>query len=155
MIRTLILSAVLFSSLASGLYAAQATITSDELEIQNNGEVTTFSGHVILKEKPYEIRADRMVRMKSDAHVDAKGHVVGTWLSAKGEKVHIEGDQARYEPESHTVEVWGDHQVSVSVAGEQGSALFHGDRGWVYTLTPGKAKLAGRVNGHVIPAGAS
>jgi hypothetical protein len=42
----------------------------------------------------------------------------------------------------------------VFVDGEKGQSTFHGDRGWMYTLTPGKAKLSGQVTGHLIPAGA-
>src|SRR5204863_1642248 len=85
-------------------YASEATISSDELELQNNGEVTIFRGHVVLKQDPYEVRADRMVRTKATEIVDAEGHVVGTWISAKGEKVRVEGEAARYEPSVHTVE---------------------------------------------------
>ena len=33
---------------AQGSWAADATIASDELELQNNGEVTIFRGHVVL-----------------------------------------------------------------------------------------------------------
>jgi lipopolysaccharide transport protein LptA len=132
-------------------YASEATITSDELELQNNGEVTIFRGHVVLKQDPYEVRADRMVRTKATEVVDANGHAVGTWISAKGEKVRVEGEQARYQPSAHTVEVWGAQQVTVFVEGEKGKSTFHGDRGWMYTLAPGKAKLSGHVTGHVIP----
>ena len=151
-----ILGLLLWSCLALNSYAAEATIASDELEIRDNGVMTIFSGHVILKQKPYEIHADRMARAKADASVKANGHVVGTWISAKGEKVRIEGDSAQYDPSAKTVEVWsGQQQVLVHVDGEKGEATFHGDRGWVYTLTPGKARLVGRVTGHVVPAGAS
>jgi len=134
--------------------ASEATISSDELELQNNGEVTIFRGHVVLKQDPYQVQADRMVRTKATEVVDADGHVAGTWVSAKGEKVRVAGEAARYEPSVHTVEVWGHDQVAVFVDGENGKSTFHGDRGWMYTLTLGNAKLSGHVTGHVIPAGA-
>jgi lipopolysaccharide transport protein LptA len=142
---------LLCSGLARG--AAEATISSDELEMQNNGERTIFSGHVVLTQVPYQVRADQMIRTKATGIVDAAGRVVGTWVSPKGENVRVEGEKARYNPSTETVEVWGDHQVGVRLDGEKGNALFHGDRGWVYTHLPGRAKLSGQVTGHVIPSG--
>ena len=41
-----------------------ATITSDDLELRDNGAVTIFTGHVVLKQDPYLIHADRMERTK-------------------------------------------------------------------------------------------
>src|ERR1700687_31688 len=80
-------------------FAAEATITSDELELQNNGEITIFSGHVVIKQDPYEVRSDRMVRTKVTGVVNAVGHVIGTWISPKKERVRVEGEQARYFPD--------------------------------------------------------
>ena len=150
-----VLGFLLCNFLALRSEAAEATITSDELEIQNNGELTIFRGHVDLKQSPYEIRADRMVRKKADASVDAAGHVIGKWQSAKGEKLRVDGEMARYEPSRNIVEIWGHDQVMVQVDGEKGTATFHGDRGAVDTRTPGKARLTGHVTGHVIPVSAS
>lgn len=136
-------------------YAArstEATITSDELELQNNGEVTIFRGHVVLKQDPYEIRADHMVRTKATGLVNADGHVMGTWVSAKGEKVQVQGDEALYKPAVETVEIWGKGRVHVQLDGEKGKGTFHGDRGRVFTQQPGKARLTGQVTGHLIPA---
>src|SRR5439155_10293555 len=65
---------------------SEATIASDELELRNNGEVTIFKGHVILKQDPYQVSSDRMVRTKATGIVEAAGHVKGTWISPKGEK---------------------------------------------------------------------
>ena len=133
-------------------FAAEATITSDELELQHNGDISLFRGHVVLNQDPYEIHADLMTRTKVDSMVNAEGHVVGTWVSAQHEKVRVEGESARYDPNKHNAEVWGKQQVAVHLDGEKGQALFHGDRGWIDTLTPGKARLVGHVTGHVIPA---
>jgi lipopolysaccharide transport protein LptA len=133
--------------------AAQATITSDELELQNNGELTIFTGHVILTQDPYEVHSDRMVRTKATGIVTADGHVIGTWISPKKEKVRVKGDQARYDPVAQTVEIWGKSRVHVQLDGEKGKGTFHGDRGWIFTQQPGRAKLIGQVTGHVIPAG--
>jgi lipopolysaccharide transport protein LptA len=140
----------LCSGIARG--ASEATITSDELELQNNGEKAIFTGHVVLTQVPYQVHADQMIRTKATSIVDAAGHVIGTWISPKNEKVRVEGEQARYDPTTETVEVWGKHQVAVQLDGEKGNALFHGDRGWIYTHVPGRAKLSGQVTGHVIPA---
>jgi len=138
------------STMARG---AEATISSDELEMQNNGEKAIFRGHVVLTQVPYQVYGDQMIRTKATGIVNASGHVIGTWVSPKGEKVRVEGDQARYEPSTETVEVWGKRQVAVQLDGEKGTATFHGDRGWVYTHMPGRAKLFGQVTGHVIPSG--
>src|SRR6266700_1967397 len=78
-------------------FGAEATITSDELELQNNGEVTIFRGHVVLEQNPYQVRADKMVRTRATSIVDADGHVIGSWVSAKGEKIRVEGEKASYD----------------------------------------------------------
>ncbi len=139
---------------AHGAPKGEATITSDELELQNNGEITIFTGHVVLKQDDYLIQADRMVRTKATGIVDADGHVVGTWISPKKEKIVVNGDHARYQPASTVVEIWGPRRVDVHLDGEKGKATFHGDRGWILTQQPGKARLVGQVTGHVIPVGA-
>jgi lipopolysaccharide export system protein LptA len=87
--------------------ASEATITSDELEIRNNGEQTYFHGHVVLKEDPYLLNADQMVRTKATGVVTASGHLDGTWLSGKGEKVKAYGNEGRYDPQPPTTELWG------------------------------------------------
>ena len=133
---------------------SEATIASDELELRNNGEVTIFKGHVVLKQDPYQVSSDRMVRTKATGIVDATGHVKGTWVSPQGEKVQVTGDTARYDPASDTLEIWGPGRVQVQLDGEKGKAHFFGDRGWVFTRQPGRAKLIGHVTGHLIPAGA-
>jgi lipopolysaccharide export system protein LptA len=143
---------LLLSCFARKLFAEEATITSDELELQNNGEITIFRRHVILTQVPYQVHADRMVRTKATGIVDAYGHVVGDWVSEKNEKIHVTGDVARYKPDDQTVEVWGKSRVHVTLDGEKGKGTFHGDRGWVFTQQPGKAKLIGHVTGHVIPS---
>jgi len=140
---------------ASIASASDATISSDELELQDNAEVSIFKGHVILKQDAYEIHADRMVRTKKTGIVHAVGHVVGRWISEKGEKVRIEGDSAVYQPVHKTVDVDAKPQVSVFIESVQGNSTFHGDRGWADVAAPGKARLMGHVTGHVIPAGAA
>ncbi len=134
------------------LSAAGATITSDELELRDNGELTIFSGHVVLKQEPYKITADRMVRPKATEIVDASGRVTGNWLSAKHEKVRVASDYARYNPTAETIDLWGSSRVKVQLEGPNGKASFVGDQGWASTHQPGKARLSGHVTGHVIPA---
>ncbi len=154
----LLISSLLLSCFATLSFAQKpttpATITSDELELRNNGALTIFTGHVVLTQDPYQVQADRMVRTRSTGIADAMGHVEGTWVSPKGEKVKVLGDTARFDPALETLEVWGPGRVHVSLEGEKGSALFHGDRGWVFTHQPGRAKLIGQVTGHVVPDGA-
>jgi lipopolysaccharide export system protein LptA len=86
----------------------EATITSDEMEVVNNGARTIFRGHVVLKEVPYELHADRMERTRATGVVQAWGHIVGTWVKPEGEKGMAEGDRARYDPADETTE-WWDH----------------------------------------------
>jgi lipopolysaccharide transport protein LptA len=86
---------------------AEATITSDQLELLDNGARSVFTGHVVLKQDPYLLLADRMIQTKATGIVDAYGHIHGTWITDKGEKVLAEGAQARYIPSEQTTELWG------------------------------------------------
>src|SRR5579864_7779438 len=70
---------------------AEATITSDQLELLDNGARSVFTGHVVLKQDPYLLLADRMIQTKATGIVDAYGHIQGTWITDKGEKVLAEG----------------------------------------------------------------
>jgi lipopolysaccharide export system protein LptA len=94
-------------SSASSKPTSEATITSDELEMRNNGEKTYFRGHVILTEDPYLLDADEMIRTKQTGIVTAHGHLKGTWLSEKGEKVNAFGEDGQYEPAVPKTELWG------------------------------------------------
>ena len=87
--KVLVVLAGLILAFSCEAYAAAtgATITSDELELQNNGDLTIFTGHVVLKQAAYQIKSDRMVRTKATGIVDSTGHVVGTWVSLKNEKI--------------------------------------------------------------------
>lgn len=111
MVSLLILSAsVLWADAPStSKPTAEATITSDELEIRNNGEQTFFRGHVILTEEPYLLHADQMVRAKLTGIVTAHGHLDGTWLSEKGEKVKAFGEDGQYESQIPKTDLWGGH----------------------------------------------
>jgi lipopolysaccharide transport protein LptA len=147
---SLFLSACLLASVCVA-QDPQATLTSDELELKNNGTLTIFRGNVVLTQAPYEVRAERMTRTQSTGHVQATGRVVGTWVSPKKERVRLESDEALYDPAKQIVEFWGKKQVSVFLKSEKDQALFHGDRGWMSTRTPGKARLVGHVRGHITP----
>ena len=72
------------SSFAVPPPAAEATITSDELEMLDNGARSIFRGHVELKQDPYLLLSDRMERIKETGVVVAKGHVHGSWAGPKG-----------------------------------------------------------------------
>ncbi len=107
--------AVVISSTAKGVVkaatpapapASEATISSDELEIQDNGEQAFFRGHVILKQDPYLLHADSMKRAKKTGIVEASGHLDGTWLSGSGERVKAYGRKGRYTPSPQVTELW-------------------------------------------------
>jgi lipopolysaccharide export system protein LptA len=107
----LVFSLSLFLFSAGRLQAApsttsQATITSDELELRDNGALTFFRGHVVLTEDPYVLHADRMLRTKATGIVDADGHLDGTWISDKGEKIKAYGQQGRYTPMPQVTDLW-------------------------------------------------
>ncbi len=127
-----------------------ATITSDELEIQDHGERTIFTGHVRLKDDPYHFNADRMVRTKSDGVVDASGHLHGTWRRSPDKTGEAWAAVGRYSPSKKLVELWGKERVKVRWEDAKGIAEFEGDRGWVF-LDVGRARLADQVRGRITP----
>jgi len=88
--------------------ASETTITSDELEILDNGAQTVFTGHVVLTQDPYQLFADRMTQIKATGIVEAKGHIRGTWKGDKGERSVATGANARYTPAEKVTELWGD-----------------------------------------------
>jgi lipopolysaccharide transport protein LptA len=90
----------------------QATITSDEMEVVNNGDQTIFRGHVVLTQAPYGMTSDQMVRYKDTGVVEAEGHVIGTWVKPTGEKLVAQGKKARYNPNDQTTELWSEAKLS-------------------------------------------
>ena len=84
----------------------EATITSDQLELINNGALSVFTGHVQLTQVPYVLTADRMTRLEASGLVEAEGHIIGTWLKSTGEKTTAIGEQARFDPRTQTTELW-------------------------------------------------
>jgi lipopolysaccharide export system protein LptA len=91
---------------------SEATIRSDELELQDNGAFTVFMGNVVLRQDPYLLKADRMVRSKATQIVDVKGRVKGTWNADTGEKFVAVGDFGRYSPTTEITELWGRSKVT-------------------------------------------
>jgi len=90
----------------------EAVITSDQLEIQDNGARTVFTGHVVLTDPPYVLRADRMVQAKKTGIIDAHGHIEGTWISETGEKLVAIGKDGEYRPAEKTTELWGNAKLT-------------------------------------------
>ncbi len=90
----------------------EATITSDALEMHDSGAKTFFMGHVVLTDPPYVLQADRMIQTRSTGVVDAKGHIVATWLSLAGERTVAEGTDAQYRPKEKVVELWGGPKIT-------------------------------------------
>jgi len=106
-------SGLLFGGLRAGAEAPapeaagrEATITSDQLELVQNGAESIFTGHVVLTRTPYVLNADRMARVQATGVVEAQGHIVGTWVQSTGEKTVAVGERARYAPQQQTVELW-------------------------------------------------
>jgi lipopolysaccharide export system protein LptA len=92
--------------------ATEATITSDELEIKNSGAEAVFRGQVVLKQDPYVLTADRMTQNRASGVVEARGRVLGTWVSETGEKLIAEGRSARYTPSTKVTELWGNPKLT-------------------------------------------
>lgn len=86
--------------------SSEATITSDELELHDNGAKTVFRGHVVLTQEPYILTANRMERVRDTEVVNAFGNIKGTWISEKGEKMVATGERGRYNPKEETIELW-------------------------------------------------
>jgi len=107
----LLLCLFLISHARAADSAAPATITSDELEIRDNGALTFFRGHVVLKEDPYLLHSDEMIRTKATGVVEAHGHLDGTWLSDKGEKIKAYGKKGRYTPMPQVTDLWDEARL--------------------------------------------
>jgi lipopolysaccharide export system protein LptA len=86
--------------------AEDATITSDQMELFDNGTKTVFTGHVVLERSPYVMTADRMTRYQATGIVEAENHVVGTWIKPTGEMTKAVGGRARYDPQAQTTDLW-------------------------------------------------
>lgn len=142
--------AVLLAASGVAYGSEEATVTSDQLEIHDNGQQSIFTGHVVLTQDPYVIRADRMVQRQADKLVTADGHIQARWESPKGEKAIVTAAHGRYDQKAGIVQLWGPSRVTVEIADAQGTGTFIGDRGWM-SLDPKKARLQGDVRGHIIP----
>jgi lipopolysaccharide export system protein LptA len=92
--------------------AKPTQITSDNLQLEKGGLLTLFRGNVLLKQLEQWIKADVMTRSRLTGVANAKGNVVGTWFSPKGEKIIGVGDFARYIPLAQTTELWGDGRIA-------------------------------------------
>ena len=123
----------------------EATITSDELEMQDNGARTVFTGHVVLRDPPYVLRADRMVQTKKTGIVDTYGHVEGTWISETGEKLVAIGRDGEYRPAEKTTELWGECQADAMGDGRG----YHSLCGYTIVLLPMKIRMEVLARHHV------
>ncbi|HVM90792.1 MAG TPA: LptA/OstA family protein [Verrucomicrobiae bacterium] len=91
--------------------APDATISSDELEMRDNGAASIFKGHVVLTQQPYVLHADRMVQTKATQLVEAFGHIRATSVSPSGEHYLATGERASYDPTQKLTELWQDARV--------------------------------------------
>ena len=157
--RTFILSWIVGGCLAAGAVAAApaspastpVTLSSDSLEIQDNGARSVFAGHVVLKQADSVMYADRMTRVGEKGPVEATGRVVrGFSKGEKGETIEVLGTRARYEPESRKVFVWGKPRVTTRFTDEKGRGDFESDRAQA-SLAAHEAQLIGRVRGRITP----
>jgi lipopolysaccharide export system protein LptA len=90
----------------------QATISSDLLELQNNGAKSVFRGHVVLESETYTLKARQMTQTKKTGIVQASGRVDAVWHGDKGEHYHGVGDHAIYNPKTKVADLWGHSQVT-------------------------------------------
>jgi lipopolysaccharide export system protein LptA len=130
-----------------------ATLSSDEMELINQGSKAVFTGHVILEKPGYELRANRMTRTEKTGLVEAEGKIHGIWNNPDGGKLEAFGDHGRYDPQTDIAELWTNpsKQVAVNWKDAKGSAHFLSDRAILY-VSSRSVRLADRVTGHVVPA---
>jgi len=126
------------------------TLTSDELEIQDNGAKTLFTGNVVLRRQGQTLFADRMIRFGDKGPVEATGRVRGVGIGEQGERIEIAGKKARYEPAQERIFIWGNPRVRIRVTDKQGKSEFESDEAWV-DLDTRQAKLIRRVKGRIVP----
>ena len=130
-----------------------ATLTSDEMDLIDNGHQSVFIGHVLLQKTAYELKADRMTRAQATGLVEASGHIKGTWHNPAGGTLIAEGDKAKYDPATQTAQLWTNpgKQVSMTWTDNHGSGHFLSDRALLY-MDPKHVQLVDHVTGHIIPA---
>lgn len=126
------------------------TLTSNELEIQDNGAKSLFIGNVVLKREKQTLYADRMIRYGNDGPVEATGRVRGVGIGENGENIQVFGKKARYEPTEEKIFIWGKPRVRVLVDDKQGKADFESDEAWL-ALDTKEARLQKRVKGRITP----
>lgn len=102
----LFVATVVMAQTAPPAPKGDATITSDELVLQDSGAKSVFRGNVVLKQDPYTLFADRMERKRDGGVVEVFGNVHGSWTSEKGERLLATGQRGRYVPETQTIELW-------------------------------------------------
>ena len=61
-----------------------ATLSSDEMELINQGSKAVFTGHVLLEKPGYRLRANRMTRTEKTGLVEAEGKIHGSWDNPQG-----------------------------------------------------------------------
>jgi lipopolysaccharide export system protein LptA len=131
----------------------EATITSDEMELIDNGKTTVFHGHVVLDRPPYKLRANKMTRFQDSEIVDVEGNVIITGVSPEGEQTEARGQFGRYNPATDTADLWTRPQEKVMVKWEDagGQGQFFSEKARVY-ISQKRARLMNAVTGHIIPA---
>src|SRR5262249_23343769 len=110
--------------------SSDATLSSDEMELINNGGKAVFTGHVVLDRPPYQLKAKKMTRTENNGLVEAEGRIIGTWKGEAGAQLQAQGDHGRYDPATQIAELWTDpnKQVAVNWKDERGRGDFLSDR---------------------------
>jgi lipopolysaccharide export system protein LptA len=149
---TAILLVAAVSGFSEELPEDETTITSDHMELIDHGKKTVFEGNVTIQKKTYELKANRMSRLREDGMIEAEGRIRATWNSEEGQQVIVRGDRGRYDPNTEVAELWTkpSGKVTVDWKDTKGSARFFSERA-EFRAAERKVRLVNRVTGHIIP----
>jgi lipopolysaccharide export system protein LptA len=96
---------------------------------------------------PVVLNALHFTAKQKENIMEAHGQVVVRQMP----RFEAHSDEARYDRNLGTLEMWGQKQVATHLNDGKGSGDFLSDRAWM-KLEPRRARLTGNVKGHVIPS---
>ena len=130
-----------------------ATLSSDEMELINQGDKAVFKGHVLLEKTEYQLKANQMTRTEKTGLVEAEGNIIGMWKNPAGGNLKAYGDHGRYDPVAQRAELWTNlpKQVAVNWKDAKGSGNFLSDRAVIFVSSK-SVRLQDHVTGHIVPA---
>jgi|GEM_PF-2137981 lipopolysaccharide transport protein LptA len=92
--------------------AASATITSDELQLVDQGAESIFVGHVVIKQDYYTLWADRVRQVKDTGIANAFGHVKALWARPGEARILGTGLYAKYDPNTEEAQLWNRAEIT-------------------------------------------